>query len=305
MRAKHWILWMLTLLFSLVLWTGSVSAAVPVQVTVDGTAVAWTDAVPFIAGGRTMVPLRAAAEAMGLTVDWDAATKTAIFHSDAPAAAAPTLPGSIPVEAARTELAAREVSMTAGSPQVWVWDQIIGYDSAGKELGTWETEWMLEMDTALVLRGGRSYAPIRYVAEQFGKDVLWDAQTNTVSIVPQQMVEYTLCAVSYGSPQDDRLAIGLTRTQNVQSASLTELVITDLTTGDAASADHLAVQAEDTTVLRRRFTGTVQVLGGIDYAFAAGHDYRIRVGVMCSKPNGAVQTVYTELEFDSFTDTAD
>ena len=48
-----------------------------VEATVNGRAVTWTDTAPFIdANNRTMVSLRAVADAMGLTVDWDAATRT-------------------------------------------------------------------------------------------------------------------------------------------------------------------------------------------------------------------------------------
>ena len=44
-----------------------------ITVTVDNKAVVWEDATPFIQDNRTLVPLRAAAEAMGLEVDWDGA----------------------------------------------------------------------------------------------------------------------------------------------------------------------------------------------------------------------------------------
>ena len=46
-----------------------------IQVLVDGQPVVWTDAIPFAnKDSRTMVPLRATAEAMGLDVVWDAET---------------------------------------------------------------------------------------------------------------------------------------------------------------------------------------------------------------------------------------
>ena len=51
-----------------------------VGVTVKGTSVVWTDAAPFIdANDRTMVPLRAVGDALGLTVDWDGTKREAIF----------------------------------------------------------------------------------------------------------------------------------------------------------------------------------------------------------------------------------
>ena len=47
---------------------------------VDDKQVEFTDAKPFIdEKGRTMVPLRPVADAMGLEVEWDRRTKTAVF----------------------------------------------------------------------------------------------------------------------------------------------------------------------------------------------------------------------------------
>ena len=40
------------------------------------------DAVPFISGDRTMVPLRVIAESLGAEVDWDEATRTVITELD-------------------------------------------------------------------------------------------------------------------------------------------------------------------------------------------------------------------------------
>ena len=51
-----------------------------IAVQVDDRQVEFTDAKPYIdETGRTMVPLRPVADAMGLTVEWDRRTKTAVF----------------------------------------------------------------------------------------------------------------------------------------------------------------------------------------------------------------------------------
>jgi hypothetical protein len=47
--------------------------------TIDGKS-AWMDVAPVIAGGRTFVPLRAASQALGATVDWNAATRTVLIQ---------------------------------------------------------------------------------------------------------------------------------------------------------------------------------------------------------------------------------
>ena len=119
------------------------SSSAGISVTVGGNAVVWTDAEPFIdANDRTMVPLRAVADAMSLTVNWDAA--------------------------------AREASFTDGSKTI-----IFPIDSTTARTSDGGT---VQMDTAAVIVNDRTYAPIRYLAEFFGCTVGWDAGTRTVSI---------------------------------------------------------------------------------------------------------------------------
>ena len=119
--------------------------AVPsdISVTVGGTAVRWTDAVPFInANDRTMVPLRAVADAMDLTVNWDGGARVASFSDG---------------------------SRTISFP----------IDSSTARTGDGG---FVQMDTAAVIMNERTYAPIRYLAEYFGYQVGWDAATKTVSL---------------------------------------------------------------------------------------------------------------------------
>ena len=114
-----------------------------ISVTVGGTAVEWTDAAPFIdANSRTMVPLRAVADAMSLTVNWDGD--------------------------------AREASFSDGSKTIYF---PIDSTSARTSDGG-----AVEMDTAAVIASERTYAPIRYLAEYFGYTVGWDGATQTVSL---------------------------------------------------------------------------------------------------------------------------
>lgn len=125
---------------------GSTSPApVPsgISVTVGGKAVHWTDAEPFIdANDRTMVPLRAVADAMSLDVNWDNQ--------------------------------AREASFTYGGKTIYFpIDSTTARTSDGSSV---------KMDTAAVIVSDRTYAPIRYLAEFFGYTVGWDAATKTVSI---------------------------------------------------------------------------------------------------------------------------
>lgn len=118
-------------------------AAPAVHVSVDGREVQWADAVPFIDGNsRTMVPLRAVAEALGLKVDWYAQTREAEFTDGVK-----TLIFPIGSSTARTG---------SGRP--------------------------VQMDTEAVIVNDRTYAPVRYLAEFFGYSVGWDGATKTVLI---------------------------------------------------------------------------------------------------------------------------
>ena len=114
------------------------------SVTVGGTPVQWIAGnEPFIdANGRTMVPLRAVGNALNLTVDWDGAAREAIF--------------------------------TDGSKTIYFpIDKNVARTSGG---GT------VEMNTTAVIVNGSTYAPVRYLAEYFGRTVDWDGNTRTVII---------------------------------------------------------------------------------------------------------------------------
>ena len=113
------------------------------SVTVNGSSVTWTDATPFIdANSRTMVPLRAVADAMGLTVNWDAANREASFTG-------------------------------SGKTIYFPIDSTTARTSDGKTV---------QMDTAAIITDGRTYAPIRYLAEFFDYSVGWNGNTRTVTI---------------------------------------------------------------------------------------------------------------------------
>lgn len=131
----------LALLLALMLAVSA--AAADVSVHVDGKPVQWTDAVPFIdVNSRTMVPLRAVAEALGLNVSWDDPRHEAAF--------------------------------TDGR-------STIVFPIGSREART-DTGRVVLMDTEAVIVNDRTYAPIRYLAEFFGCKVEWDDGSKTVLI---------------------------------------------------------------------------------------------------------------------------
>ena len=100
------------------------------------------DQPPIVVDGRTLVPLRAIFEALGATVEWDA-----------------------PVQAVYAERNGTFVTMQIGHD--------ILYKNSDEEI---------KLDVPPQIVNGRTLVPARAVAESFGADVKWDANTRTVTI---------------------------------------------------------------------------------------------------------------------------
>lgn len=130
-------------------------SAANITVTVDGTEVQWIDTKPIIdAANRTIAPLRPIANALGLEVEWDGDTRTAIFTG--------TYNSGI-----------RTVKATIGSKTL-----VIETSDASGNVTTEN----LELDTCAVIIDSRTYAPVRCLAEAFGYEVGWDNATRTAMI---------------------------------------------------------------------------------------------------------------------------
>lgn len=139
---------LITLLVLTVMLTGTALAAEPgdVSVQLNGKALAFTDAAPEITNGRTFLPFRAVLEAIGAEVGYDAQTST--------------------VSAKRDGV---DLSMVLGQNT-----------AAVVEDGQTRT---VEMDVTPYVKNGRTYVPVRFVAESFGCSVGWDSNTKTVIVV--------------------------------------------------------------------------------------------------------------------------
>ncbi len=107
---------------------------------------------------RMLVPLRALAEQMELTVTWDAARRTAAFTGT-------------PVDSTQQT----EVCFTAGSNRYTI--------TADGHTQT------MTMDSAVVVSDNRTYAPVRYLATAFGYQVGWDGATRTATITTEALPE--------------------------------------------------------------------------------------------------------------------
>lgn len=104
------------------------------------------DAAPIIQNSRTLLPIRAIVEAFGGTITWHAELRVVDIS-----------------------LNGHQISLQIGSPQGWV-------DFARKPIDTSDPK------VVPIIISGRTFLPLRFVAENLGLRVTWDAVTRTVTI---------------------------------------------------------------------------------------------------------------------------
>ena len=154
--------------------TGVYADSSNVKVNVGNRAVQFTGdlGAPFInSDGRTLVPFRAVANFMnGVNVEWDGDAREAIFYKDA----APVSYNN------RTFYLEYMVRFPIDTNQVWETYSV--YTANDDFVTSWDR--LTFMDTKAIIKGGRTYAPIRFLAESFLYDVGWNNQTRTVLLTP-------------------------------------------------------------------------------------------------------------------------
>lgn len=106
----------------------------------------YDNALPFIEEDRTLVPIRAIAEGLGLEVSWDEDTSTVGI----------TGRGNI------------NITITINSDTAVVNGENVTLDVPAR------------------LVGERTYVPLRFVPENIGAEVLWDEETGTIEIKEQE-----------------------------------------------------------------------------------------------------------------------
>lgn len=174
----------LLLVLALVLSGMTVTAAAagsdPVKITVNGEPVKFDKDLgePYIdENGRTMVPFRAVANMMeNMIIMWEDYAKEASFgHSE-----------KIVDENGETGVVTRMALFPIGTNRMLQAVTVIDMESAmdpNREMrGSHNYLRLMEMDTQSVIKDGRTYAPIRYLAETFGYTVGWDEETRTVTL---------------------------------------------------------------------------------------------------------------------------
>lgn len=115
-----------------------------IKVELDGKRISFSDVEPFSMNGRTLIPVRAVAEEMGLDVEWDGGDGVVIHSGN------------------------DHLRLTIGS------DRLTGVRGGV----TAESE----LDVAAMAVDGRTCVPIRAVMEFFGAVVEWEGETSLVKI---------------------------------------------------------------------------------------------------------------------------
>lgn len=269
-------------------------AAGAIHMTVEGQTVTWTDAAPYIKNNRTMVPLRAAAEAMGITVTWDNATRRVDFTK--------TYSAEDSIESWKNEdgstgfLMRLTLRMWVGSTRLETSKVYASASSSGTE-ETGISGGSDTMDTAPVLKGGRTYAPIRYVAEQFGYDVLWDNAARTVRLVDALPVNwgYAYTAIPKDAGHAGVLVLGIYNPVNLTNIEVTQVSVSTTGTGAETTVCTLREPTEKEAQKLRSYVGTGETfldVAAAEYTFTAGSTYRITYQVRYTKSNDAARTEY-------------
>lgn len=154
-----------------------------IRVLVDGNEVVWNDngqSQPIIANNTTYVPLRAAAEAMRLDVEYEQEYGVETVTLYGPSGHAAYGQGNI--------------ALTVGSPEVVVtWTRHSGTPVFGGYVDTFVLPVPVMKNV-----NNRVMVPIRYVAEAAGYNVAWDGDTKTIYISDSQ-------PGSLGYPQPESL----------------------------------------------------------------------------------------------------
>jgi hypothetical protein len=114
------------------------------EMDVNGMPVA-LDAAPVIQNGRTLLPLRALIETLGGKVIWNGTTRMATVT-----------------------LGSRTVAVIIGDPMGLVGGKKVAIDPANAKV-------------VPVIINGRTMLPLRFIAENLGLDLAWDAATRTIS----------------------------------------------------------------------------------------------------------------------------
>ncbi|HVI42059.1 MAG TPA: stalk domain-containing protein [Anaerovoracaceae bacterium] len=154
-------------------------------VSINGTAVEFTDSKPFIdENGRTLVPFRAVLESFGAAVGWDSQNNTAVATKGAIVVKIPT----------------------------------------GENYVLKNNE-KIENDAKAININGSIYLPIRAVLEAFDADVRWNADTMTVEVITKsdEEINNVSSTVQFLNPVIEALIRDRLRLKDNEPITISEL----------------------------------------------------------------------------------
>lgn len=175
----------LTFLLALTIVPVSSFSSDGVAVMLDDRAVLFADSQPYIDGnGRTLAPISPIAQAMNMTYAWDHSMKTAVFTKDYTLENTPLFEGANETHSENYYLGRETVTLTIGSRDLVYSAYFYSAADQDKVAPIQDRIYQntIPMDTAAVLKGGRTYAPVAYLAQTLGYAVLWQEQTRTAYI---------------------------------------------------------------------------------------------------------------------------
>ena len=143
--------------------TTIVFAQSDLTMTLDGQVIE-SDVPPFIENDRTMVPVRFISEAFGAEVDWVEDARLVTITKDHGVLIQLEI-GSYTMERVHT-LRAEYISLPDGDVE--------------RIVENYFRVFSLGLDVAAVIRDGRTFVPVRNIADALGIMTSWDAETRTV-----------------------------------------------------------------------------------------------------------------------------
>lgn len=153
-----------------------VANAEGISIYVDNTKVNFADAIPYVENGRTLVPLRAVAEAMDAHIEWIGAENKAVLTK--------TLAGAEHNGKSYSDATATG-EFTVGRSKM-----VFRLAADGREIFSATKD----IDCKPINKEGRVYLPARYIGYALGYDIGWDGATSTVTYkyTGGQTTEFTI-----------------------------------------------------------------------------------------------------------------
>jgi len=133
------------------------------------------DTTPTILENRTYLPLRAVAEALGAQVEWNQKEQKVTVTT--------TFPVRFTDTKTDTTFTATRLELWINQPEARVTTTTLYYNSLTTATATLPLDPSNPQVVPLVLPPGRTMLPLRFVAESLGAQVLWDQESQQITVI--------------------------------------------------------------------------------------------------------------------------